>query len=134
MRPADFDHMIQLNLRAPFYLMELFKEFLIESKGCIVNISCDKGSRPEAGMLGYCMAKAGLEMLTQTTAMKLAKSGVRVNAVASSFVDTNLYRAAGVPDENYDQLKERMRLKNPMQKIATEINVAKAIIHLTNEL
>ena len=66
--------------------------------------------------------------------MKLAKDGVRVNAVASSFVDTNLYRTAGVSDANYDQLKERMRLKNPMQKIATEINVAKAVIHLTSEL
>ena len=56
--------MVRLNLRAPLVLMTLFEEFLVRSRGCVVNISCDKGSRPEAGMLGYCMAKAGLEMLS----------------------------------------------------------------------
>ena len=47
--PKDFDRMFMVNLKAAMALTELFKEKLIESRGCIVNVSCDKGSRPEAG-------------------------------------------------------------------------------------
>lgn len=67
-------------------MTQFFIEELQKNGGCIVNLSCDKGTRPEAGQLGYCMAKAGLDMLTKSTAMELASFGVRVNAVAPCFV------------------------------------------------
>ena len=41
--PEDFDYMMKLNLRAPLTLINLFEEDLVKSKGCVVNISCDKG-------------------------------------------------------------------------------------------
>jgi len=44
------------------------------------------------------MTKAGLEMLTKTSALELAPFGVRVNAVAPGIVNTNLYRFAGYSD------------------------------------
>ena len=47
-------------------------------------------------MIGYCMTKAGLEMLTKTTALELAEAGIRVNCVAPSVVDTNMYRYCGL--------------------------------------
>ena len=43
-------------------------------------------------MISYCMSKAGIEMLTKSAAVELARFGVRVNAVAPSFMNTNLYR------------------------------------------
>ena len=76
-----------------------------------MNISCDKGSRPEAGQLGYCMAKAGLEMFTKSSAVELAALGIRVNAVAPCFVQTNdssnLYRYSGLQESEIEQLKKR---------------------------
>ena len=41
-------------------------------------MSCDKGSRAEPGLLGYCMTKAGVDMLTKASALELAPFGVRV--------------------------------------------------------
>lgn len=79
-------------------LTKFFATYLKQSRGCIVNVSCDKGSRPEPGMIAYCMAKAGLDALTKSTAMELAAFGVRVNAVAPCMTDTNMYRMAGCSD------------------------------------
>jgi NAD(P)-dependent dehydrogenase (short-subunit alcohol dehydrogenase family) len=66
-----------------------------------VNVSCDKGKRPDQGMLGYCMTKAGLNMLTKSSALELAPLGIRVNAVAPGMVDTNLYRQTGLNEADY---------------------------------
>ena len=72
-------------------------------------------------------------MLTKASAMELALAGVRVNAVAPSFVDTNFYRAAGMPEQDYDGLKLRAKANIPLQRIAQESEIAKAIIFLTSE-
>ena len=77
-------------------LTQFFVPFLKQSKGCIINVSSEKGSRPDTGLIGYCMAKAGIEMLTKTSALELAPFGVRVNCVAPCMVDTNLYKYAGL--------------------------------------
>lgn len=82
-----------------------------------MNVSCDKGSRPEPGLISYCMSKAGIEMLTKSTAMELAPFGIRVNAVAPSFVDTNLYRASGMSEPELDALKIRATNNIPMARI-----------------
>ena len=83
--------MMDVNLRAPLFLTSLFQDALKASQGCIVNVSCEKGQRAEPGLLGYCMSKAGLEMLTKSSASELAHFGVRVNAVAPCLTNTNLY-------------------------------------------
>ena len=74
----------------------LFQKYLEISKGCIINVSCVNGSKPQGGMIGYCMSKAGLEMLTKTTALELAPLGIRVNCVSPAVTDTNLYRYSGL--------------------------------------
>ena len=87
---------------------------MCQSKGCIVNVSCDKGSNAEAGLVGYCMSKAGLEMMTKASAMELAPLAIRVNGVAPTFVDTNLYRYAGLTEPELDALKKRAEVNIPM--------------------
>jgi glucose 1-dehydrogenase len=131
--PQDYDHLMDVNLRTPFVLTQFFVEFLRQSKGVVINLSCDKGSRPEAGMIGYCMTKAGLEMMTKSTAMELACFGIRVNGVASSFVDTNFYRYAGLSEPELEALQKRAVSNIPMQRAGTEYEVAKAVIFMTSE-
>lgn len=84
------------------------------SKGCIVNISCALGNRPNAGTIGYCMTKAGLEMLTKTSALELAPMGIRVNAVAPATIDTNLFRYTGMSELEYTQFKKRAAANVPL--------------------
>lgn len=107
--PQDFDYLTDVHVRTPWILTQLFLEMLKRNRGCIVNVSCDKGSRPEPGMVGYCIGKAGVEMFTQAAALELAPFGVRVNAVASSFFESNMYRATGMSEPELDQLKKRVK-------------------------
>ena len=125
--------MMDINMRTPFVLCQFFLEFLRESKGCIVNVTADKGSRPEPGLIGYSMSKAGAEMLTKASAMELAPFGIRVNAVAPSFIETNLYRASGLSEPEIDALRIRAKNNMPMARVGKSLEVAKAIIFLTSE-
>lgn len=114
-------------------LTKFFLDNLRKSKGCVINITGDKGSRPEPGQLGYCMSKAGLDMMTKSLAMELAPFGVRVNAVAPSFVDTNLYRYGSLNADDYEALKKRAANNIPLGRIGIDQDVAKAVIFLTSE-
>jgi 3-oxoacyl-[acyl-carrier protein] reductase len=58
--------------------------------GVIVNVASISGRQPTEGMVAYCCAKAGVEMLTRVSALELGPQGVRVNAIAPGFVETPL--------------------------------------------
>ena len=131
--PQDFDYICDINLRLPFHLITLFQPFLEKSGGCIVNVSCILGHRPAQGAISYWMSKAGLEMLTKSCALELAPFGVRVNCVAPSLWDTNLYRYSGLSESEYDELRDRALENNPMHKNVLPEEVAKAIVFLSSE-
>lgn len=78
---------------------------LIAGKGTVINVSCIKGHKPQPGLLGYCMAKAGLEMITKSAALELARFGVKVNTVTASFMRTNLFRNANCTEADIDSIE-----------------------------
>jgi len=78
---SDWEDLIGINLKAPFFLAQAAAPHLKAASGAIVNIVDIYGSRPLAGYAVYSTAKAGLIMLTRALAVELAPE-VRVNAVA----------------------------------------------------
>ena len=131
--PQDWDYLTDIHIRTPFVLTQLFLGFLKKTNGVIINVSCDKGSRPEANLSGYAMCKAGIEMFTKSSAMELAPFGIRVNCVAPTMIDTNMYRLTGMTEPEIDSLNNRAIKHIPVQRLATCPEVAKAIIYLTSE-
>lgn len=77
----QWDTLMQSNLEAPYFLSQHALEHLKNSKGSIVNITDINGQRPLTEYSAYCVAKAGLTMLTRSLACELGPA-VRVNAVA----------------------------------------------------
>jgi len=112
--PQDYDYLIDINLRCAFHMTLIFHKYLEMSRGCIINVSCTLGSRPQAGTIGYCMTKAGLEMLTKCSALELAPLGIRVNAVSPATIDTNLYRYTGMTEAEYTNFKKRAAANIPL--------------------
>jgi NAD(P)-dependent dehydrogenase (short-subunit alcohol dehydrogenase family) len=116
--------------------------FLKDSKGTIVNVSATAGNKPEVGGLVFSVSKSMVNMLTKCTALELAGFGIRVNAVAPSFVDTPARTTAGeacmnMSSEDYKEFKRRTEDTIPLDimyqdKILKPEEVADAILWLAS--
>ncbi len=91
MDEGQFDKMIEINLKSTFRLMKLVAPGMCErGGGSIINIASIAGLRPQRHSLLYSMTKAALIMMTQSYALELGESGVRVNAIAPGLIQTVL--------------------------------------------
>ena len=92
---ADWDHVIDTNLKGAWLMARQFAQHLVGLKrpGRIINISSVLGFRTIGRVPAYCAAKAGLTHLTHVLAMELARFGILVNALAPGYVETDFNRA-----------------------------------------
>jgi 3-oxoacyl-[acyl-carrier protein] reductase len=89
----DYDSVLGTNLRGCFFCAQaVAKKMVLRRKGSIINISSVLGSRPIGTLTTYCASKGGLNQLTATMALELAKSGIRVNAIAPGYIETPMNR------------------------------------------
>ncbi|MCG8439669.1 MAG: pteridine reductase [Pseudomonadales bacterium] len=78
---ADWDALMHSNLRAPYLLSQALAVTLRQQQGCIINIVDVYAEKPLEGHTLYCMAKAGLAMMTRSLARELGPH-IRVNGVS----------------------------------------------------
>lgn len=91
---TDWDDVLDTNLKGAFFCAQAVgRGMLARGSGTIVNIASAAALIAVADRAAYAASKAGLVMLTKVLALEWASRGVRVNAVAPTFVDTELGRA-----------------------------------------
>jgi dehydrogenase/reductase SDR family member 4 len=113
MTDAQFDKMVEVNLKSAYRLTRLVAPGMCErGSGSIVNIASIAGLRPQFQSLLYSMTKAALIMLTQSYALELGPSGVRVNAIAPGLVETKLSEFYWKDESRFQPLMERQPLKH----------------------
>jgi meso-butanediol dehydrogenase/(S,S)-butanediol dehydrogenase/diacetyl reductase len=87
---ADWQRNLAVNLTAPFLLIRAALPHLRASRGSIVNIGSIEGLGSNPGHAAYCASKAGLHGLTRAVAVDHGAEGIRCNAVAPGWIDTDL--------------------------------------------
>ena len=88
---AQFDKMVEVNLKSAFRLIRLLAPGMCDrGHGSIINIASISGLRPQFEGLMYSTTKAALIMMTQCYALELGPRGVRVNAIAPGLIKTVL--------------------------------------------
>ena len=137
---ADFRRVLDVNLVGSFLMARAVARVLVErdSGGAIVNIGSIFGQQAVAGDSGYGASKAGVFMLTQTLALELAASGVRVNSISPGHMATEMHfdylralaREHGVAFE--DEV-EAIRRTIPLGRHGTGEDVAGAVAWLISD-
>jgi len=94
---ADFDRVVQVNLKAPFLIIQAASSRLREG-GRIINVSSIATRRAYPEFAAYASAKAGLEALTLLLAAHFGPSGISVNAVLAGATATKMTPRASDPE------------------------------------
>ncbi len=88
--PDEFDLVIGLNVRAAFFAAQAVARRLIEARrpGSIINLSSQMGHVGATNRTVYCASKHALEGLTKAMAVEFGPSGIRVNTLCPTFIET----------------------------------------------
>jgi NAD(P)-dependent dehydrogenase (short-subunit alcohol dehydrogenase family) len=129
----DWDKMMNVNLRAVFFMMQKCLPHLEKTGGNIVNVSSVTGVRAFPNVLAYCVSKAAVDQLTRCSALELAPKGVRVNAVNPGVVVTNIHKRGGMDEEKYEQFLEHSKTTHPLGRVGKPEEVAELIYFLASE-
>ncbi len=129
----DWDWVIKNNLSSYYYMTKLFVPLLKNSKsGSIVNIS-SISAKLGGSSIAYSVSKAGVDMITKTTAKELVKYGIRVNAISPGMANTGFHIWNNVYDENgYNQMLDNVKKDYPLG-IGESIDIAEMIYYLSSE-
>ena len=129
----EWRRVVDTDLTGPFLFSRAAAPVLKGRPGAsIVNVSSVTGRRPYPNLAPYCVAKAGLDMLTECLALELAPHGVRVNAINPGVVVTNLHNASkAVPD--YAAFLERSKQTHPLGFVGTPEDAAELILFLVSD-
>jgi NAD(P)-dependent dehydrogenase (short-subunit alcohol dehydrogenase family) len=122
---ADWVHVFNVNLFAAVALVQGLKDYLLASRGAVVNITSIVGTRVHPfASAAYACSKAALGALTREMASELGASGVRVNAVSPGEIETSIL------SPGTDDIVER---QIPMRRMGQPREVADLLFFLCSD-
>ncbi|MBA5603945.1 3-oxoacyl-ACP reductase FabG [Duganella sp. FT3S] len=127
MTEAQWDRVIDINLKGVFNCASANVDALLATAGAIVNISSIVGLSGNFGQTNYAAAKAGVLAMTKTWTRELGRKGVRCNAVCPGFVNTHIVKdiPANVVEEMLNMIPQR-RMGQPGE-------IASAVVFLLSD-
>jgi NAD(P)-dependent dehydrogenase (short-subunit alcohol dehydrogenase family) len=132
MSEADWDLQLGVNLKAAFFATQKVAEAMIRlgRRGKIVNLaSTSSFTASTIPTVPYDISKAGVHMLTKSSAVQLAKHGINVNAIAPGTIDTELARSALEPEK----LAKFGQVRIPIGRLGQPQDLVGAVIFLCSD-
>lgn len=128
MKEEEWQLVLDINLKGSFICTQkVFKHMMKTRKGSIINIASVIGLMGNAGQANYAASKGGLIAFTKSCAKEFASRGVRVNAVAPGFIETEM-TASLSPEVRAEYAKVI-----PLQKMGSPLDVANLCLFLASD-
>jgi 3-oxoacyl-[acyl-carrier protein] reductase len=128
MKLEDFQKVLDVNLTASFLIARTVGRDMIRRKqGAIINMSSVVGIHGNGGQANYAASKAGLIALTKSLARETASRGVRVNAIAPGFIDTEMTGAMN------EEAKAKLLEQIPLKRMGSPDDIAEAALFLSSD-
>lgn len=134
MSVGDWDHMMAVNLRAPFLMVKHAVPLMRErGGGSIVNIGSIEGLASNPGHPAYSASKAGLHGLTAAIAVDHGKDGIRCNAIAPGWINSDLSEKyiESMPDSG--RVRRELRAMHPVGRLGEPSDIARLAAWLASD-
>lgn len=129
MKTEEWDSVIDVNLKGAFLCTRRAVKGMMKSRyGKIINISSVVGFAGNAGQFNYSATKAGIIGMTKSAALECASRGIRVNAVAPGFIETDMTASLS------DDVKAAYMEKIPLKSLGKPEDIANAVVYLASPL
>jgi len=124
----EWDWILDTNLKGYFMVGQAVARHMVERgiAGAIINTSSAGQLIAAPNLTHYCVAKAGIEMLTKQLALELAPHRIRVNAICPGLIETDLNRK----DIAEPAFRERRLARIPLREIGVPDDVVGAVVFL----
>ena len=126
----SWNYVLETNLNGAYRVAKKFTDLLSEQKkpGSVINIASILGLRVGLNLTSYSAAKAGLVQLTKSMALELARSGIRVNAIAPGYILTE------INDEFFQTKEGQSYIKRiPMNRLGLESELDGLLLLLASD-
>lgn len=129
MTEEDWDMVMDINLKGAFNCIKAVSRPMMKQKGgSIINMASVVGVMGNAGQANYVASKAGLIGLTKTTAKEFAKKGIRCNAVAPGFIQSDM------TDKLPDDVKAQYQAGIPLERFGQPEDIADVVAFLASDM
>lgn len=129
MGETQWDEVIATNLKSVYNTIHACAPVMLKQRaGSIINMSSVVGIYGNAGQANYAASKAGIIGLTKSMAKEMGSRGIRVNAIAPGFIETDM--TAGLSDEMKDNTVKAIALR----RLGKPEDVARCALFLASEL
>jgi len=128
MSDEEWDLVLSVNLKGTFNMIRAAgRQMLRQRSGSVINLASVSGLLGSPGQANYAASKAGVIALTKTSAREFGKRGIRVNAVAPGFIETQM--TAVLPDA----VKETYLKVTPLRRAGQPLDVARAVLFFASD-
>ncbi len=130
---ADWDRMMAVNLKGPFLMAKHVSPWMVaRGGGAIVNVGSVEGIACNPGHTAYAASKAGVHGLTVALAVDLGPSGIRCNAVAPGWIDTDLNKLYVERHPDRELVVSELEKLHPVGHIGEPLDVGDVVVWLAS--
>jgi NAD(P)-dependent dehydrogenase (short-subunit alcohol dehydrogenase family) len=124
MTTAEWDRILNLNLRGAFVSLRECARAMTDGDGRIVAVTSVSGFLSDRSMAHYAVSKAGLAQLVRSAARELGVRGIRVNGVAPGTTDTPMF----APTDRLPGYRDQVVRRSALGRLGTAAEVAQAVV------